>query len=138
MSSLHQILTLLCAKPKTVTRIVNRTSSKLQANLEKFDNGDISKKTFRSRSKKILDSAYRDAYMSGGGVSAISEAGEDWLGDALAEQFDFLDGFADDIDAGIGTMEYDTRMDQYAQAVKSAYYSGSVMEADEGELFDWV
>src|SRR5437016_12706043 len=106
MPTLRQIVSLLCASKGTIKRIVNRTASKLQANLEKYENSQITKKTFRSRSRKILTESYRNAYLQGSGTSGVSDAGEEWLNTFASSQLGFLDGFADDIEAGTGTMEY--------------------------------
>jgi len=129
MPTLRQLVTLLCASKGSIKRIVNRTASKLQANLEKYEDDRITKKTFTSRSKKILSEAYRSAYKAGSGVSGVSDAGEEWLGNHAASQFGFLEGFADDIEAGVGTMEFDSRMGLYAKAIQPAYWGGSVLEA---------
>lgn len=133
-----KLFEILAATPKSIRSVINAASAKLQSNLEKFDSGDITKRTFRSRVKKILSQAYDQAYKNGGGVSAVSDEGEDWIKEFQASQFEFLEGFANDIEAGTGTMEFDARMGMYAKAVKTAYWAGSTIESEDGSLFDWI
>ena len=108
----------------------------LQAELEKFDNNQINKKSFLRRSKKILGSAYRQAYKQGSGLNSISSDGERWIDSFAKKQHKYLESFASDIEASEGVMDYDSRMSLYANAVRAAYWGGSANESDV--QMDWV
>lgn len=118
--------------------IAESANSLLQAELEKFDNQEISRKTFLKRTKNILADAYQKAYVKGAGITKISSDGQDWIKAFAKKQNKYLDKFAADIEAGEGTMDYDNRMELYANAVRAAYWGGSSNEADDDEPMDWV
>lgn len=116
--------------------IANLANRMLQGELEKFDNGQIGKKTFLKRSKNILSSSYKKAFKKGAGINNLSSDHEKWIDRFSKKQFKYLHGFADDIDASEGTMDYDNRMGLYANAVRAAYWGGVANES--GHQMDWI
>ena len=138
MTTLKNLLSIFSAKKPSYHKTVNATATRLQDELDKYEADIISKKTFLTRSQKILSKAYKTAYKSGSGVSGYSELGQEWLDEFSNSQFSFLAKFADDIENGLGSMDTDARMKMYADSVKSAWYAGSTLESDDGTLFDWV
>jgi len=126
------------AKTAPFIGIQNTVNNRLQAELEKFDDQTISKKTFLKRAKSILTSGYKTAYLKGSGLSSLDQHGKDWITAFSEKQFPYLESFAEDIDASEGMMDYDTRAEMYAKAVQSAYWSGSAAEAPEGVKMAWI
>jgi hypothetical protein len=135
---LLDIVEIAAAKRLPFAKITNAVNQRLQAELEKFDNQEISKKTFVGRAKKILGAGYKKAYLQGSGLSRLDTHGLDWIKSFSDKQFSFLESFADDIAAGTGKMEYDTRIGLYAKAIQSAYWGGSAAESPVGVLLNWV
>ena len=135
---LPALLELNAAKKPPFAGIINSVNTRLSEALDKFDAGHISKKTFLKRSKAILGSGYKKAYLHGAGLAKLDADGNDFVDQFSDKQFSYLDSFADDIEAGSGKMDYYDRLGMYAKAVQSAYWAGAAADAPEGTMINWV
>lgn len=126
------------AAAKPYTKIVNAANDKLQKQLSKFERGKIDSDKFLNTTQSILSEAYEKAFLKGSGRKIIPPNGKEWLDNFKASQFKFLENFASAIDEGSTVMSTSQRMGMYANAIRSSYWSGSVVGSGKGSQFDWV
>lgn len=115
--------------------------------------GDISPAQFRHRAERALRSGYTQAYRYGagaqGGSPTLTDDDVAAIGEAFAEDQDYLQRFADQIADGYvpvnpedrpnvdGTVLLSDRANMYANSVREMYYRGVVARTDDDEQIEW-
>lgn len=104
---------------------------KLQEYLGDYLGGRLTRSQAEYRMKRTIREHYRSAYelgkRSAGNLYLIEPNEERWLKRLRYDEFKYLRGFLDDIDAGKGVMAYDRRMDMYAKAIREVVWMGWLM-----------
>src|SRR5438309_14178 len=116
----------------------------LQAELEKklgkvynkYDRGEIDVEGFKHRFQRELVKGYESAFRAGKGEERLSSKDRRWIQSFSAKQFDYLEGFTDDLEAGQEPVSNEARVKLYGGTVRAAYWQGAVSEYDEP--LDWV
>lgn len=135
----ERVRTRILAAPeaKGFPKFKERIGSKLHAQLHKFkktqDIGDLSLGL-----RKTLDDAYDKAYRIGASTDKISKKEEKWIDEVRAEQYEYLDGFLSDLDAGRSRMDPGQRLDMYVKKLDAMYWSGAVKSLEGNTEIDWL
>lgn len=112
-----------------------KAEKQLKTIFNKADKGKIDAEEFTNQFQRKLVTAYEDAFRTGKGEERLSNKDRRWINSLAAEQFDYLKGFADAIDAGDPSATAD-RAALYGRSVKAAYWKGALSEFDSP--IDWI
>lgn len=99
--------------------------------VKQLEAGSITKNQFISKSRVVFKAGYEKAYRLGtdaAGLDFMRLPAEDirWLQKARSQEYTFLNKFADDVVAGKGSMDYETRASMYIDTVDSMFDAGRV------------
>lgn len=115
-----------------------RIKKRLLRALDAYQSGDMSLEEFETRVKTQLDVAYEYAFASGAESKVLSEGDAIALAKIKTSEFNYLDGFIDDMVSGKGIMPLDRRLGMYADSLTQAFWTGHVRSADQDTQFNWV
>lgn len=105
-------------------------NSRLQSHINEFIKGERTRGSTEWWVKKELRDYYRRAYgyglLTGGNYDDIDDYGERELKRMRLQEYTYLKGFLDDIEAKRGTMPYRQRAGMYANALPALYWLGFV------------
>lgn len=105
--------------------------------LNQHEDGYWSVAETRKAVRALLREAYPKAYGVGGGVSELTSEERQWLDTVEETQFEYLDGFFNDLRTDQGQMAYDRRLRLYSDALDQLYWSGMVKHAAKSTRFAW-
>jgi len=97
--------------------------------------GKIDADEFKSQFQRSIETAYVNAFKSGKGTEKLTNKDRRWINTRIAEQYEYLESFADDIAAGSNLASAE-RAALYARGSQSAYWRGSVSDFDGA--VDWI
>lgn len=87
--------------------------------------------------RSALDASYAEAYMLGKGSNEISKREVKWINKQKREQFNYLDGFMTDLDAGESRLGPVERIDAYLKKLDGMYWSGYIAGSGEDVEITW-
>lgn len=104
---------------------------RLQDHLADYRAGKLERSKVEYRLKRDIRESYRRAFELGkrmaGNLHAIEPQEERWLRRLRYDEFRYLRGFLDDIDAGRGVIAYERRMDMYEKAIREVAWMGWII-----------
>ncbi len=125
-----------------VTSIVFELNNELLVLLTKFENGELKTNQVLFWMKEALRRAHESAYLKGmkaGGYpkDTLDEANKKWLNASRRDEHKYLTKFINNVLDNKGRMNYEERMEMYADAVKSSYESGRLAALPNNMLVYW-
>ncbi len=116
---------------------------RIQAHLRDFQAERLSRGETEMRLKREISHYYRVLFEQGkraaGNPMAPTRNELVTLNKIRVDEFGYLEGFLDDIEAGAGVMDYERRMNLYGNAVREAYWAAWVMaDMSPDRRIDWV
>lgn len=143
--NLQEQLSLL-AKGRRVRKSLQAGASEheaLQAALEaklnkiygRYDRGKLDADEFEQKFNDQLVEGIESAFKAGKGTEELSDKDQRWIRSFAAKQFEYVQGFADDLEAD-NVPNPAARVGLYAGVAKAGYFKGAVSDID-GQV-DWV
>src|SRR6266446_10870006 len=96
-------------------------SSMVKAYRSYEGHGDIGDLSLQLRG--ALDESYAQAYMLGKKSTSLSKGESKWINSQKNDQYKYLDGFMNDLDADASVMDPLTRMSAYLKRLDGMYWS---------------
>lgn len=103
-------------------------AERLSEHLSDLQEGKLTRGQAEYRMKRDIREHYRAAFELGkrtsGNLYLLTHAEERWLKKLRYDEFRYLRGFLDDVEAGRGIMPYPKRLDMYAKAIREVGWMG--------------
>ena len=108
----------------------------LRRNYQNFQAGRIDAEEFHNRFQRRLVAAYESAFRAGKGDENLTNKDRRWINTFAANQFEFLNGFVSDLQAGREPISNDMRIQLYGRTAQGAYWKGALSDYDD--QIEWV
>lgn len=109
--------------------------------LQSYQDGEITIDQFKKMVQAEIRNGWAEAYQHGvgsvGNPFGVYDEDLSWLKGARAEEYKYLSSFADDLDSGEGTMDYETRMGMYAKSLDGIFHHGQVEGSPDNVEIWW-
>jgi hypothetical protein len=115
-----------------------RVRKRLKRVLKSYQDGEISLAEFEKRVKIQLDASLGYSFSSGSGQKELSKEDEAILDGIKDTQYEYFDGFLEDMQSGEFTMPLEQRIGMYADSLTQAFWMGNIRGADDTAQFNWV
>lgn len=118
-------------------RFKKQIRRKLVDLLNQYEDGYWSVAQTRKAIRQLLRDAYPKAYGVGGGVRRMAPEDRQWLDGVEKSEFEYLDGFFNDLRTNQGKMHKAQRLRQYSNKLDMIFWTGMVKYAKSTTRFAW-